>query len=137
PWLVIAVLCEGLLEDKEDTISVIRIVDQFTVPRPPDWDGKANMHLRLTGLVGFKSGDVKGTRTLRIYGTSPTGKRQKVLEVPVEFLGGNQGVNIKLNITFGFKTEGTHWIDVRVDNWLATRMPLTIVLESMKTSADE
>jgi hypothetical protein len=127
PWISIATLCEKSLVEKDDVISVIRMVDRFTVPRPPEWDGKTPIGLPLCGMLGLRSGGIKGSRTVRIYGTSPNGKRKKIQEVPIEFLGGDSGVNIRLSIMFGFKAEGTHWFDVYIDKWHATRIPITIV----------
>jgi hypothetical protein len=134
PWVAVGTICENLLEDKDGVLSVIRMVDRFNVPKPPaEWDGKNPLHLPLKGVVGFRSGDVKGKRTIRIFGTSPRGKRTKLYELEVEFLGKDIGVQIKVNILFGFVTEGTHWLDVYVEKWLATRIPVTIVFESTNT----
>jgi hypothetical protein len=124
-----AFICQTTLEEKDNVLSVMRIVDRFTVQKPPRWDGKTNIQLPLQGLIAFKSGDVRGERKMRIFGVSPRGKRKKIFETPLEFAGGDTGVNLRLHITFGFKTPGTHWMDVYVDNWLATRIPLTILLE--------
>jgi hypothetical protein len=127
PWVSIATICEKWLVEKDDVTSVIRMVDRFTVPRPAGWDGKEPIGLPLLGVIGLRSGGIKGRRTVRIYGTSPKGKRSKIQDIPVEFLGGDSGVNIRLSIMFGFKTEGTHWLDVYVEKWHATRIPVTIV----------
>jgi hypothetical protein len=130
PWVAAAAICQGLLEEKDNVLSIIRMVDVFNLPKPPGWDGKTNLQLPLIGIVALRSGDAKGTRAVRIYGVSPKGKRQKLLDMKAEFLGGNTGVNIKLNMMFGFKSEGTHWLDIYVDKWLATRIPVSIVFQS-------
>ena len=127
PWVLIATMCEKQLVEKDDVISVIRMVDRFTMPRPEGWDGKEPIGLPLLGMIGLRSGGIKGRRTVRIFGTSPKGKKKKIQEIPVEFLGGDSGINIRLNILFTFKTEGTHWLDVYVDKWHATRIPVTIL----------
>jgi hypothetical protein len=137
PWVQVAAFCDQLLVDKTDTYSLIRVVDRFAMRRPPDWDGKTHISVPLTALLAFKSGDVKGTQTVRLYHTSPKGKRKKMLEKEIEFLGGDVGANVQLNMMLGIKTEGTHWIDVYVGRWLATRMPLTVVLLSDETPQDE
>ena len=126
PWVQAAVLCDQVVEDKTGSFSLIRIVDKFTMRRPPDWDGKTHIEIRLTTFIAFKSGDVKGHRTLRLYHTSPKGKKKKMIERQVEFLGGNCSTNIAMHINFGIKAEGTHWIDVYIQNWLATRIPVTL-----------
>jgi hypothetical protein len=126
PWVQAAVLCNQVVEDKTGSFSLIRIVDKYTLTRPPDWDGKTHLEIRLTTFIAFKSGDVKGKRTVRLYHSTPRGKKKKLFESEIEFLGGHYSTNIAIHITFGFKTEGTHWIDVYVQNWLATRMPVTV-----------
>src|SRR5207253_6846091 len=109
PWVMAAFICQTTLEEKDHVLSVVRIVDRFTVLKPPGWDGKTNLRLVLHGLIGFKSGDVKGERKIRVFGVSPKGKRKKIFETSVEFMGGDSGANLKLNIVFGFKSPGTHW----------------------------
>jgi hypothetical protein len=126
PWVAVAAICQMVLEDADKVFSLIRMVDLFTFPKPPDWDGKEPIGFPISGFLSFRSGHVKGRRTLRIYGVSPNGKRRKLQEMQIEFLGENSGVNVKMQILFTFMTEGTHWLDVYVDKWLATRIPVTI-----------
>jgi hypothetical protein len=132
PWVAAATICEKLLEDKDGAISIIRMVDRFTVPRPPpDWNKKTPLVIALTGIVSFRSGDVNGERVVSIYGTSPSGKRrEKLLEAKVLFQGESAGVNMKLNLVFRFFSEGNHWVDIYVEKWHATRIPITIMFES-------
>src|SRR5262249_10248879 len=120
PWVMIAAICEHLLLDKDNVFSAIRLVDTFPVRKPPDWDGKTSLVLPMTVFLGFKSGDVKGSRTIKLYQTDTEGKRKIILEREIEFLGGGAGVNIRLILDFEYKTEGLHWIDVYVEKWLAT-----------------
>jgi hypothetical protein len=129
PWVQAAVFCDQIVEDRTGSISVIRIIDRFTMARPEGWDGKTHLMLPLNVLLAFKAGDVKGERTLTIYLTSPKNKRKKLFQKGVEFFGTNISTNIKLTVQFQFKTEGTHWFDIFVGKWLATRMPLTVVLQ--------
>jgi hypothetical protein len=137
PWVQAAVFCDQVLEDKSGAYSIIRIVDRYTLPQPENWDGKTHLNVPVITLLAFKSGDVKGERTIKLYSTSPKGKKKKMFEGQITFLGGNVGVNIILRLMFGFKTIGTHWIDVYIGNWLATRMPLTIELQPIEKSPSE
>jgi len=127
PWVAAATICEKLLQERDNVLSIIRMVDVFNVPKPPTPD--AILHLPLTGIVAFRSGGVKGTRAVRVYGVSPIRKRKKILDVKVEFLGGNSGSNIRLDIIFAVKSEGQHWLDVYVDKLLVTRVPVMIVFQ--------
>lgn len=127
PWLMAALICNETLEEKDNVLSAIRIVDRFIVQKPQNWDGKSPIPIPLNVLVGFKSGDVRGERRIHIFVVSPNKKRKKLFEATATFLGGDKGVNVRLNVLFAFKSTGTHWIDVYVEKWLATRIPLTIV----------
>jgi hypothetical protein len=137
PWVMAAMFCQTTLEEKDNVLSAIRIVDRFTIQHPADWDKKTPLTMIIHGLLGFKSGDVKGERKIRIFGISPKGKRKKVQELAVVFMGGDTGVNVRLNMGFGVRTPGVHWLEVYVDNWPATRMPLTVVLEPLASPTEE
>jgi hypothetical protein len=134
PWLAAATICQQLLEEKDNVISIIRMIDVFTLPKPPGWDGKTPGGLPLLGFLAFRAGDAKGTRTVRLFAVSPNGKRKKVHETEVEFLGGNTGINMRLQILFTFKAEGTHWIEVFVDKHLMTRIPISIAFQPAQLS---
>lgn len=127
PWLSTAIFCDQTLMDTSGAYSAIRILDRWHVPKPAGWDGKSHLTIPIIAFISFKSGDVKGQRTVRLYHTSPKGKKKKMFEKEVNFLGGAVGVNLRIGIEFGFKTDGIHWIDVYVGRWHATRMPLTIL----------
>jgi hypothetical protein len=126
PWVMAAFFCNQSLEESNNVLSAIRIVDTFTITRPPGSGRRPTLQLPLHALVCFKSGDVEGERKVRIFTVSPSGKRKKSYEVSVVFMGGDSGVNLRLNIGFRFKAGGTYWMEVYVGSWLATRMPLTI-----------
>jgi hypothetical protein len=129
PWLMAACICNLTLEESDHVISIIRIAEKFTVTRPPGLKKGAAIPIPFHIMLGFKSGDVKGERHIRLLAISPKGKRKKVFDQPVEFLGGDTGVNMRITVLFGCKSPGTHWIEVYAGNWLATRMPLTIVFQ--------
>jgi hypothetical protein len=137
PWVAIAVFCESFLEEKDDVLSAIRIVDTFTIQRPPGWDESQPVPIAVNCLVGFKSGDVRGDKKLRIYIVSPSNRRKKAYEKTVTFLGGNSGVNLKIRMGLHAKATGMYWIEVYVEKWLATRIPLTIRLEEPEEPSGE
>ena len=89
PWVQVAAFCDQLVEDNTGVFRLIRIIDKVTMPKPSGWNGKTHITIPITGLLGFKAGDVKGLRTVTLYHTSPTGNRKKMLEKQVEFVGGD------------------------------------------------
>jgi hypothetical protein len=126
PWLAAAVFCDKVLEGADGWMSAIRIIDAITVPIPHHHEPGERVHIRLDALIAFKSGDVKGEHTLRLKLRTPTGKRNVVLEKPLPFPGGEAGVNVRVGVNLGIKTEGLYWIDVLVDRTRVTSMPLRI-----------
>src|SRR5947209_6595606 len=135
PWVAAAVLCENVLEEKDGVLTAVRIIDTFTITASPGWDRKTPIRIAISGLLSFRSGEVEGERTIRVFGTSPKKERTKFYDLRATFLGGNTGVNIKLEFLMGFKHEGTHWLDVYVDKWHATRIPITVVFREDSSSS--
>jgi hypothetical protein len=129
PWVMAAFFCESTIEGKDNVISAIRIVDRFFVKKPANWNSRMAIGIKLHGLVAFKADKVVGTRRVKLVMVPPKGGRKKIFETAIEFMGGTNGANIRLNIGFGFNLPGTYWQEVYVDDWLATRMPLTIEWE--------
>jgi hypothetical protein len=127
PLLAAAVFCDKVLEGMGDgAMSAIRIVDTVTVSIPHDHDPEERVPIRLNALIAFRSGDVKGERTLRLRMRMPTGKRKVVMEKSMTFLGGESGTNVRVTVELKIKTEGLYWIDVLVDRARFTSMPLRI-----------
>jgi hypothetical protein len=127
PLLAAAVFCDKVLEEMSDgAMSAIRIVDTVTVTIPHGHDPEERIPISLNALIAFKSGDVKGERTLRLRMRMPTGKRKVVMEKPITFLGGESGTNCRVRADFRIKKEGLYWIDVLVDRTRFTSMPLRI-----------
>jgi hypothetical protein len=127
PLLAAAVFCDKVLEEMSDgTMSAVRIIDTVTVTIPHDHDPEERVPIRLNALIAFRSGDVKGERTLRLKMRTPAGKRKIVMEKPITFLGGESGMNVRVKVDFRIKTEGLYWIDVLVDRTRFTSMPLRV-----------
>ena len=126
PLLAAAVFCDRVLKGSDGAMSAIRIVDVFNVSVPPDRDPEERVPIRLNALIAFKSGDVKGERTLRLRLRMPTGKRKVVMEKPITFPGGEAGMNVHVKVDLRLKTEGLYWVDVLVDHTRFTSMPLRV-----------
>jgi hypothetical protein len=133
PLLTIACFCERVLESDDGAISAIRIIDTYTLFIPHDALANPDQRVTvlLTALLAFKSGNVVGDRTLKIVLKLPAGKRETMLEKTLPFKGGEQGVNIRLNLRLSIKSQGVYWMDVLVDGSRVTKMPLTVVFRPL------
>ena len=137
PWIGTAVICENVLEGKDGVMSAIRIVDTFTVTKPTEWDEATPLRIRLQGLLILRAGDVTGERTIRLIGTSPKRKRTKFYDFKVTFTGGATNVNVHLDFIMSFKHDGVHWLDVYVEKWHATRIPVTIIFRDASSPSQD
>lgn len=126
PYVSVAVICEKVLEEKNGSLSIIRIADQVQVPDqqlPPGVLPAA----ALQGLIAVKSGDAVGEFTLKVNAINPKGESKEIYSVPFKLLGKDHGQNFILILTLGIENEGVHWFNVLVDDELITRIPLTVV----------
>ncbi len=117
--LAAAVLCERVLLEKDDVLSVIRLVDTFYVHVPEQLPEGANPVVPLTVLLSFKRGDEpdidKHQAKLKIQG--PKGPIQD-LPVPMDFVfkpGEIASANLVITIQLGVKDFGRFRLDVFVD----------------------
>lgn len=143
PLLAGAFFCEKILEEKDNVHSAIRIVDILNIPKPTDLpvasEGPSQHEVvtPIMAFLAFKSGKAEGAYTLRVVVVKPSGRRVKVAEMPVTFLGAENGVVIRLTMIVSVKEEGLYWYEVRLNGSLATRMPLRIVHVVSKPDAGQ
>jgi hypothetical protein len=133
PYLAAALFCENVIEDKENVLSAIRLVDRMLlnlVGAPPDFPSKENrLQVPVTILLCFKTGDFPGEHTVSIVATSPSGKKNPVVDQKLAFTTQkNGGANWIARTTLAVFSGGVFWFDVYVDNKLITRMPLEILI---------
>jgi hypothetical protein len=135
PLLAAALLCERVIEDKEGVLSIIRIVDNFTVSRtlpvvapPPD----STPVIVVTLLVSFKAGQAKGTYQVESRLRAASGKPLKGMgEQPnpsFTFSGEQpeQGANIVINAGVPANEPGLYYFDILLDGSPVTSVPFRI-----------
>jgi hypothetical protein len=85
PFLASALFCENVVQDKDNTITLVRIIDKFTVQlpanMPPGFPSKENpLPVNISGLITFRTGDARGKHEVRLIVVSPTGKKAEILK---------------------------------------------------------
>jgi hypothetical protein len=124
PYLNYAVLCEHAIQEAGTNVqSLIKIIDVVDVTSESE---RPIGSLRFVLAVGFKSGDFRGRKTIRLTGKYPGGVAFAEVEREVEFTGGNHGPVLIVNIAFAISEAGLHWFDVFLDRALVTRVPLNV-----------
>lgn len=145
PFIICACFCEKVLQEKDGTLSAVRIIDRMTInlianpafslpPGPPPQPTKLPpLPLSVTLLIMFKSGDIRGSYSIRIVGINPSQREFFNFENNALFEGEDRGVNLVLNINFVVQEEGIHWFNVYFseEKTPRTRIPLRIVYQRM------
>lgn len=127
PYVSAALLCEKVLQEKDGTLSIIRIADKLTYHPIGDAAKDIKPIHQMQGLVALKSGPVTGEHILRIVGEMPSGRRKELIASSISLLGKDQGQNLILNLALGLEEDGLHWFDVIFDDEVLTRIPLLIM----------
>jgi uncharacterized protein DUF6941 len=128
PHVVAALFCEKVLQEKDGSLTVVRIADRLTYTLPPELPEGVKPLAQLAGLIALRSGSASGKFTLKIRSNSPSGKQDEdFFSSPIELRGGDHGQNMILNISMGILEDGLFWFDVILDDRVLTRIPLMVV----------
>lgn len=133
PHIQIACVCEKVLMETDSVLSVIRVVDTYTLETselPTGYKGAAE----LTAVVSLKSGDVVGEHEVGLRLVPPDGADRPVQRWPVEFRGGEHGVNLTIKFTLLEPKIGLYWFDVLWADEVLTRIPFRMKLKNQTES---
>jgi hypothetical protein len=127
PWVTAALLCERVIQEKDESLTIVRIADklQYQIQGqglPQD----IKPMIPVQGLVSIKAGPATGDHTIKIFAERPNGERKQIHAQPVKLLGKDQSQSIILNLGIGVDVDGLYWFDVFFDDELLTRIPITI-----------
>jgi len=137
PLVYVAAFCERVLQEQDGTISLIRIIDRVTAALPEGvLPGQVNsLQVNVNAMLGFKSGPVMGTHDVGLRIRNPQGEIQETKSsVPMNFLGGHQGINLVFSLGFEARLPGVHWIDVLLGDYVITSMPLEVVYQESQAA---
>ncbi|MDO8434965.1 MAG: hypothetical protein Q7S58_21410 [Candidatus Binatus sp.] len=106
--------------EKDEVLSIIRLVDTFYVHVPKELPEAANPVVQLTALLSFKRGDEPDTdkHQVKLKIQPPTGSAAD-LPIVMDFVfkpGDIASANLIMNIQLGIKTFGRFRLDVFVDD---------------------
>ncbi len=136
PYLIAALICEKILQEKDETVSIIRMVDRVTLTTQAALSPETlpPMALSLNAFISFKSGSARGRHTVKLSIETPSGLKLPEQLLPVLFEGEDRGVNLILGINIVVDQEGVYWFDVLLENVLLTRIPLRILYQRIGQS---
>jgi hypothetical protein len=139
PFLVAALLCERVIEEKDGSVSAIRVVDEIRLDLETPEPGAVQVvvPLSLALLVAIRSAEIDRMYELSITLRTPSGKRRR-LSPPgrLQPRGSVAGANFIAKMQFATNEEGTHYFDIELDNRFLTRVPLNVVVTTHSATAD-
>jgi hypothetical protein len=136
PFLITAVICERVLEEKDGVKSVIRIIDQLTHtvggPNPPEKMDPFDYELSI--MLSFKPGQARGSYRAELAPVKPAPDTEPLpsLQVPMNFTGPDErGIDIVGRYRFRIDRPGLWWFDVylsgeRIERQRVTRIPFRV-----------
>ena len=133
PYLLAAVICERVMEEKDGVKSAIRMIDQLNRtavgPNPPPEMEPFQKELGL--LLRFKAGGARGTYQVEIRLRKPS-RTESDAELgmihTIHFPGpDDSGLDIIGNLMLQIDEVGTWWFDVYLNEKRVVRIPLRVV----------
>lgn len=136
PYLIAAILCEKVLQEKDETVSIIRMIDRITLTVPASISPETlpPLPLNLTLFLAFKSGNARGRNTIKLRIESPSGIRLPEQLVPILFEGEERGANLILGLNMVVDQEGVYWFDIFLEEDRITRIPLRVLYQRVGQS---
>ncbi len=130
PYLIMAVLCEKALQERDGVLSVIRVVERITITPPPGApEQMPPANLNFAFVVSIRAGMVQGQMNLRMVLTTPTGTDNQMGSIPVLLEGQDRGVNLVTNLNLIVGEQGLYWISGYLEEQLLTKVPLRIMYQ--------
>lgn len=130
PYLKLGAICERVLEEKDSVLSLIRIVDTFTITvtgkEPPDElpQGVATLTIVMSWVGGL------GRHEAAFDIISPGGETQpspRSWSFTLDSL--NRGHNIIVTLPVRIKKPGVYWIEFILNDKIKSRIPFQILYE--------
>lgn len=133
PYLKVGTICERVLEEKDGVLSLIRIVDRFTITitgkEPPD---QLPQGIKLlTIIMGWVGGLGSHEAALNII--SPGGETQKSPQSWSFTLDAiNRGHNIIVTLPIRIAKEGVYWVEFILNDQVKSRIPFQVLYERQR-----
>jgi hypothetical protein len=135
PYLTAALICEKVLQEKDNVASAIRIIDRLTHtirgPHLPEELPKVNFQFVI--FISLKAGAARGRHQLEVISEHPSGQRNKLFSTSVLFEGEERGNNLVVQAGMEFDAEGLYWYDVMLEGQRLTRIPFRMLYQLVST----
>lgn len=142
PYIAAAIICEQALQEKDNVISLIRLVDIMNTTFTPSNEEEAAKGIRIplefTLFISFRAGPARGKREVIVHLYDPAGDhRFQTGPYPMVFTSAEQGHNLKIQSSLTLKDPGVYWFEIVVGGQAVTRVPLTVNLAILPPAQTE
>src|SRR5690348_2104133 len=129
PHVAVATLCDRVLHEQDGALSLIRIVDRFTISGATEQMPPAQVQTTL--VIVFRTGALAvGAYMIKIRLIHPNAAASLVTEHRAFFDGREEAsVNLIASLNLMLKEEGLYWIDVLFEDALVTRIPMRVLYQ--------
>jgi hypothetical protein len=136
PYLKLGTICERVLQEKDGVLSLIRMVDRFTLTisgeEPPD---QLPHGLKLLTIIMSWVGGL-GSHEAAFNIISPSGETQRSPQTWSFTLDAiNRGHNIIVTLPVSIAKEGVYWIEFTLNDQVKSRIPFQMIYERQKLRA--
>ena len=129
PYLVMAIICEKVLQERDGVKSAIRIIDRFThsVAGPDVPEKMPTVGINFQLLIKMKSGKKPGKHHIKVTLVDPRKKELGSVTQTINMeQGESRGMDILLPINMKIEQEGVFWFEIWCDDLLMTKTPLEV-----------
>ena len=142
PWISTILLCDRILEEKDGTLSAIRIIDQvrgatIEIEQRAGAQVLRGVPLDVNLLIIARSGRAVGSYKLEMRIVHPGGSLTKGSTVETAFDEREEsGRNLILPVQALLTEEGVYWFETRFLGGSWTRTPLKVVFDQSEGAED-
>jgi hypothetical protein len=129
PYLVAALLCEKVLEEKDGVKTLVRVIDrvfqQVLGPEPPSQMPPLTLNLAL--YVRFRSGKAAGPSRVTVRLVRPSGESSELGQLTLYFEEGDaKFVDLVANLHLNLDQPGQWWFEVYLQDQRVAAVPLEV-----------
>lgn len=139
PHLAAALFCETVIRAVDQTVTIVRVIDQLTIKmEDPTDEQPVAWPVKLTAFISFRTGSSPGKHVISVSGRRPNGETMRAHAQDVECPSQpNSGVNIIFRMEFFASEAGTFLFDVAIDQRVVTTMPFLVIVAKDEMAASQ
>src|SRR6266699_6138012 len=114
PYLVAALFCEKVLRETDGVLTLVRVVDRWTVAGPSA--AMPTTVIQTSLVIIMKSGIHRGSAQLTVTPTTPSEIQMPAITVSANFeVDDDRGIVLLAPMHFPVQETGIYWFDVGID----------------------